>query len=324
VTAQGAVAGLLAKLGDSEAAAAAHALACEWASGLPEWRKRYLLTSEHRNIAAAAGNTPVRTSPSQTAPRVRVSPISLVSVSAPDQPARGRFSVFNPGGGRVRGTWKGVGEGARLMEGGVCFEAGKPMASVSVAAELGAWESRSWFASYIPVNGTAEATAHVAWVAEGENMSDDSTWEVRWDSSSSQSVVLDASGLRSNPFRHVTLFHELSRSAGLVEPVVPFRLKSPRLLRIEYYEPGSGHLLAVDANGNGDFTEAGDFHMGGGGSPAAAMVPTDQSGPGPAVEIHLLSVVGEALPPSPSEPLVLVAEVFRRGNWNKESENVLE
>lgn len=324
VTAQSALAGLHAKLGDAEAAAVARALAREWASNLPEWRKRYLLPSEPRTIATAAENTQVRNSPSEGAPRVRVSPISLVSVFEPDQPARGRFSVFNPGGGRVRGTWKGVGEGARLMDGGVCFEAGKPIASVAIPAELGAWESRIWFATYVPIKGGASATAQVSWVTEEENKGDDSTWEVRWNSSSNSSAVLDASGLRSNPFRHVTLFHELSRRAEVLGSAVPFRLKSPRPLRIEYYEPRSGNLLAVDANGNGNFTEAGDFHMGGGGSPASAMVPVDQSGPGLAVEIHLLSVVGEALPPSPSEPLVLVAEVFRRGSWSKESENVLE
>ena len=166
------------------------------------------------------------------------------------------------------------------------------------------------------------AQVRVAWQNTGQTAGPAATWDVRWDPAATGSMVLDASSLEANPFRYVSLFHELAVPAG-EDLGIPFRLRSPVPLRIEYYDSSSQHLLAIDANGNGDFTEPGDLHVRGPSGVAAAIVPVTPAAGNLTVEVHVFTVDGQALPSEPSS-LLLVAEVYRDGAWVKEAEDILK
>lgn len=84
--------------------------------------------------------------------------------------------------------------------------------------------------------------------------------------------MLDASRLEANPFRSVALFHELAIPDG-DQVGIAFRLRSSVPLRFEYLAADTHELVAIDANGNGDFNDAGDLHGCGPDGVTAAIYP---------------------------------------------------
>jgi hypothetical protein len=169
--------------------------------------------------------------------------------------------------------------------------------------------------------GSTAADVQVVWENAGGPAGTAALWDVRWDPAATASVVLDASSLEAGPFRSVPLFHELAVPAGETGGI-PFRLRSPVPLRFEYYESRSQQLLAIDANGNGDFTEAGDLHVRGPSAVAAAILPVPPGDKNLTVEVHIFAPDGNPLTPE-AATLVLKAEVYRGGKWVMEAENTL-
>jgi hypothetical protein len=160
----------------------------------------------------------------------------------------------------------------------------------------------------------------VSWVA-GDKAFPASTWSVRWAAEAKDSVVLDASLLEASPFRSVSLFHEIAVPLEEFE-AVPFRLRSPKELRFEYYDSRSGELLAIDANGNGKFSEAGDLHLQGLPGVEAALLPV-QAGRGPlGVEVRIFAPFGEPLLLK-TPGLRLESEIYRSGEWVTEADSIL-
>jgi hypothetical protein len=145
---------------------------------------------------------------------------------------------------------------------------------------------------------------------------------VEWSATATDRLLLDASGLAANPFRSVSLFHELSAPIGEASGI-PFRLRSPSALRLEYYDARSQELLAIDANGNGDFTDAGDYHAHSHSGVSAAIVPVSAVSKAVTVEVRIFAPGGVPLLPA-SSTLVLEAEVYRDGAWVKEAEDTLK
>ena len=135
-----------------------------------------------------------------------------------------------------------------------------------------------------------------------------------------EALLLDAGTLEANPFHSITFTHQLAVPDDGA-PGVAFRLRSPAPLRIEYYDSSSGRLLAIDANGNGDFSEEGDLHLSNPSGVAAAWIPFTL--PRTAVEIRIFALTREPLFPA-SKATVLSAEVHRDGIWTKAAEDVLD
>jgi len=70
--------------------------------------------------------------------------------------------------------------------------------------------------------------------------------------------VLNAARLGLSPFVGVPVLHYVGFPAQGVDSK-GFRLRSQRPVRIEYRDPATSDLLAVDDNGNGNFSDDGDF-----------------------------------------------------------------
>lgn len=174
----------------------------------------------------------------------------------------------------------------------------------------------------ISSNGTNTLSVQVAWQSENQPVGRASLWELRWGQTAASQVVLDASFLTSNPFRSLSLYHEIAilpQSGAFV----PCRIKSSMPLRLEYYESSSQKILAVDANGNGDFSDEGDMHLVNKDGLAAAMLPLPSGLKQTILEVKLFSIDGKA--PNPSgEEITLTTEVFRDKTWVTESVNKLQ
>lgn len=311
-----------ARLGDKEAAKAALKLAREHAKDLPDYQKRWLSPEAEQEILDDAPEPPAAAPMAAVdTPPLRVQPLAVSSIAVPGEPARTRFAVFNPAATGVRGAWKITGHGATNAGDAVRFVAGEPSKSLSLPRTIAAGGEAEILVSLDAVAGIAGSEVRIAWENAGKPAGDASLWDVSWDPAATGSVVLDASSLEAGPFRSVALFHELAVPAG-ESTGIAFRLRSPQPLRVEYYDSRSKGLVAIDANGNGDFTEPGDLHVRGPSGVAAAILPVPPGKGGLTVEVHLFAADGHPLPPG-SPALVLKAEVHRGGKWVMEAENTL-
>lgn len=312
----------LARLGEKEAAQAALKLAREQAKDLPDYQKRWLGPEAERRILDAAPEPPAAAPiAAPDTPPLRVQPLAVSSIAMPGEAARTRFAVFNPADNGVRGVWQITGPGAEAAGDAVRFVAGEPSKALRLARRIAAGGESELVVSLDAAAGIAASEVRIAWENAGQPAGEASLWDVRWDPAATGSVVLDASSLEAGPFRSVALFHELAVPAG-ESGGLAFRLRSPQPLRVEYYDSRSKGLVAIDANGNGDFTEPGDLHVRGPSGVAAAILPLPPGKGGLTVEVHLFAVDGHPLPPL-SSALVLEAEVHREGKWVVEAEDTL-
>lgn len=310
-------------LGERAAALAALDLAREHGKDLPDYKKRWLTPEAEREIlnpAPVRGTTPA-VPVATTQPLPAVHPLSVTSMVPPDKAARSRFSIFNTGGSRITGHWKAEGPGASVNAGVLFFDASKPVTTVRVPASVGAGEMAS-ISGRIAGASAGSVQATVVWENASEAAGPPATWMVKWDKASTDSVVMDASLLEANPFHSISFFHELAVPLG-DEQGIPFRLRSPLPLRVEYYDSSSSELVAIDANGNGDFTEPGDLYLRGPSGVAAAIFPAPLDGGDRTVQIRISNLDGDPIAPS-SDTLVLEAEVYRDGKWMKEAEDLLK
>ena len=202
---------------------------------------------------------------------------------------------------------------------GVGFSAGADKGTVSIPLSVSSGGSGE-ISLEMAAGRPSEAAVSISWRSRDGREAPASIWQVAWDATAKGRTVMDASGLEANPFKFVAIRHELSIPAGGTAGI-PFRLRSPVGLRFEYYDE-SGRLVGVDANGNGDFTESGDYHTGGAPGEWSAVFP-----PSPGKGRLTATVLAFAPDGKPlaflAEPLVIDVETYRDGAWIKESEDLL-
>lgn len=307
----------LGKLGEKSAAKSALELARQLAVDLPPYRCVLLQPDKEAEIVDPVGKIPsvVTTTPAQ----LQIQPLEVVSTVSPGNDARRRFVATNSGAIGVTSQWIVSGPGVLAgSSNDVHFTAGKPVTSVRLPLIV---RSGGEASLRVSISGADAMDFAKISVADAQNPEKIATWEVNWQAEPSSRIVLDASLLESNPFRSISLFHELAVPPG--ETVgIPLRLRSPVLLRLEYYDPTDQRLLAVDANGNGDFTDSGDYHSGSPTATACAVVPIHDASAQLAVEIRIFSITGEPLAITPT--MVLETEIYRNGGWVKEAESILK
>ncbi|QJE96841.1 hypothetical protein [Luteolibacter luteus] len=307
----------LAKLGEKDAARATFKLARELATNLPDYQKRWLKPEVEERVLNEAPTSPT---PIAGVPEVHLQPLEISSIALPGQSARTRFVAFNSSATGTAGKLVIEGPGATASGDEVQLQSGRPAAAVDLPRVLAGGGETQVRISIAAAPEVTEAVVKVRWETAGGTSTKASCWTVDWTPDAKRSVVLDASMLETNPFRSVSLFHEIALPEGSVS--IPFRLRSPVDLRLEYYDPRSGDLLAVDANGNGDFTEAGDLHIQGPDGIAAAILPILPGKDPQGIEVRIFACDGSPAP-MPSPALTLESEVYRGGEWVKEAESVL-
>jgi tetratricopeptide (TPR) repeat protein len=312
----------LAALGDEAASREAFQLARKIAAGLPAYQQTDYSPEQEKIALDGKPATPLPpTTGTQKTPALRVQPLEVVSIAAPGNAAGTRFTVFNPTAQSLAGNFVFTGPGP-AGDKAIHFTAGLPSAIFKKPLAIAAGSEARIEVAMAAGTEIDTAKIQVAWENAGQEPGPSATWEVTWNSAAQRSVVLDASMLESNPFRSVSLFHELAIPPG--ETIgIPFRLRSPIPLRFEYVDATTHELIAIDANGNGDFNETGDLYIRGPGSVSAAIYPISPNGKTLTAEVRVFSPDG--LPPiTVGKPLVLEAEIYQNGAWVKEAEDTLK
>lgn len=306
----------LATLGRIDEAKAALELARTLGANLPPYRRMLLEPDQEHTILHPA---PTATPAVTPLPPLQIQPLEVATTMPPGQPATTRFTVTNPAGNSVRGEWIFTGPEATASSASVRFTGGRPFTEVRIPQSVPGAGEATIETTFIPADGISAAKVAARFQPAAGAATTTASWEILWKADPGGRIILDASALQTNPFRSVSLFHEVAIPTGLAS--VPFRLRSPIPLRFEYYD-STGNLLAVDANGNGDFTETGDLHSQGPTGIASAIIPGRFDRPTSTLEICIFAPTGEPLAITPS--LVLESEVHRGGQWIKEAESILK
>ena len=315
-------ANILAQLGIESAAREAFQLAREIAKELPLYQQSNF-SAEQEKLALSEKQPPFSAEKSnpENVPTLRVQPLEVVGMAVPGATSHTRFAVFNPTAQPLRGHFLFTGPAATDGQ-TILFTAGQPVVTFQKNLTISGGNEVAIEVSLAPSAGVETAKVQVAWQNEGQPAGPISTWEVTWDPKARQQTVLDASWVEANPFRSVSLFHEIAVPPG--ETVgIPFHLRSPVALRFEYLDATTHELVAVDANGNGDFSEAGDLHPRGRGGVCAAIFPIAAGSKTLSAEVRISSPEGHPLA-SGGEPLVLEAEVYQNGVWIKQAEDTFQ
>lgn len=279
--------------------------------GLPEHR----LTPVSKKVIDSLFGNPITLANASTETPVifTIQPELTTTLAIPGDPATARFTLSNRSPSPATKNLIVTGPGARTRNGTLCFDPNQPGQQTELAVSINAGSEES---IEVETNGSANNSEFKATLQWQESDST-ATWIVNWDPNANNSVILDASRIKGDPFRSITFHHHVQLPVGMASAA--FRIVSPEPLRVEYYDNRSSHLIAIDANGNGDFSEEGDLHLRGVDGTAAAWITAET---GPSIELRIFGTNGNGAIPF-DKPLTLRAEVLREDGWTLEAENIL-
>jgi len=86
-----------------------------------------------------------------------------------------------------------------------------------------------------------------------------SYWEYAATLDGHRTAVIDAHAVKANPFYLVPIHHTLQRAVAEQQTVVDLVVCASMPVRLELYDAKTSELVYVDANGDGDFEDAGDL-----------------------------------------------------------------
>jgi tetratricopeptide (TPR) repeat protein len=203
---------------------------------------------------------PIDRSQPAEVPQVDLQPVEILSYVLPQERARARFTLSNPGTTPVTGRLRVA--SARLLrwdadQGLAEFEI-VPHAAPEAGVELTVSASDQVViflnAASLP-KGSDGLEPTLTWLsASGEKTS---RWQLGQDVPSSYAVI-NANALRLNPFYAVPIYHEIVSRQGAAT-TCNLRIKGSSACRIELFDPETGEMIAADANGNGSFRDPGDL-----------------------------------------------------------------
>lgn len=226
--------------------------------------QKELYAAKPETIAPAATKTASSSGTSISAEiPVEIQPGSSLSVALPGQSAHGRFYLTNPAATPQTGQVKIEGSIKQLKwqnEQWLTMQASPAFPAVLLTRplELQAGESCVIDITGLPSDNGTGGTVHCSWM-NGSILISESIWEYRSEKTSKRTAVIDAHELRSNPFYLVPINHTIQRKESRQAEAVDFTVSASSPMRIEAYNATTGKLLYVDANGDGDFKDAGDL-----------------------------------------------------------------
>jgi tetratricopeptide (TPR) repeat protein len=210
-------------------------------------------------VTVVGGSTPLA---------IDIQPRRSFSAALPAQPAYGRFYIHNP---------------STLTRHGELVLSG--------AIEDPQWDNREWLAvtasplfeavklshpltldagaTYVvdltglPREDGSGAEVKCEWVPDKGTDSATGTWTYQSVEKTAgtgiRTAVIDAHELQSNPYYLLPIHHMAQRLDTALEQSVDFTVAASQPTRIESYDAVTGKLLAIDANGDGDFLDSGDM-----------------------------------------------------------------
>jgi len=228
-------------------------------AGVPAWLVRWAEQYRLDQVPAAARSSALD-------PSADLQPLSIKSVALPGEPAHGRFTLSNYSDRTASGIL--------TVEGAVFQDKWDPGTSILQVTLQDAGGKASAQHPFIlqPLeeiviqaatpNGKP-ARLKLAWKGTGAVAAPPSIWEVAKEEDGSPEVsVTNANLARLNAFYSVRIYHTLLRRGGPADRPVNFRVSASGPVYVELWDTKKNSLLAVDATGNGLFTDAGDLLLG--------------------------------------------------------------
>ena len=249
-------------------------------------------------------------------------PRSLDTVSLPGTSGSGIFHLINHGSNTIPGILTLEGPGTR-------FAADHTPAEPSLGGDLNlpnhvikaplalAGGSVLTIPLTLPFHDQLSGEFTLTWTPDhGEAIS--SKWTINWGGQISESVILESANLATTSFIGLPLVHHVGFPENDASPQ-PIRLKSPTPLRIEYRDFASGNLLAVDANGDGDFTGQGEFAI------STTTQTTPEVKPLANTRLGLIEMWLYPLPQHPwNNSLKIQAELLHEKTWQVFATDILK
>ena len=199
---------------------------------------------------------------------IDIQPRRSISAALPAQPAYGRFYIHNPSTFTRRGELVLVG-----------------------SIEDPKWDNREWLAvnasplfehitlshplkldagaTYVvdltglPREDGSGAEIKCEWIPDKGADSATGTWTYQTVEKTAatgiRTAVIDAHEQQGNPYYLLPIHHMAQRLDTALEQSVDFTVAASQPTRIEAYDAVTGKLLAIDANGDGDFLDSGDL-----------------------------------------------------------------
>ncbi|MDF7799487.1 hypothetical protein P4C99_08425 [Pontiellaceae bacterium B1224] len=201
-------------------------------------------------------------------PAIDIQPRLSLSAALPEQAAYGRFYLHNaaaipqPGTIQLSGAldqpdWRN--EQWLTVNASPTFET--VQLSKDYILEAGASCIIDIFG--LPLENGEGAKVGCHWIPAGKSQAGVSgTWEYRTAETGKRTAVVDAHELQDNPYYLIPIHHMIQRTHADQQATVDFTVEASSSMRIETYDATSGELLAIDANGDGDFLDRGDQIVG--------------------------------------------------------------
>lgn len=198
--------------------------------------------------------------------QIRLNPTAITTVAVTGESAEAVFYLLNPDSKAAKGLITLTGPGARAIDEskehlGFALSDGASPSSVAVPLTLDGGDFITIRLRMKPAEKPEAAgfsQIQISWSDAGERRVAVSAWRYSWDEAALNASVLEAAEGDLNPFIGMPVQHSVHVPEHEARPV-PFRVRASSPLRIEYVDIRTGGLLAVDNNGNGDLTDAGDI-----------------------------------------------------------------
>jgi len=216
---------------------------------------------------ATAGNQPDAESAGPNRPAVDIQPRLSFSASLQGQAAYGRFYVYNPSFSLQKGTLCLTGPIDQVQwqnEHWLTVSASPVFERVELTRSI---ELETGTACIIDITGLPledgrGAEVQCQWIPEEQLPAVTGAWSYHAAEIEKRTAVIDAHELQDNPFYLIPIHHMIQRVDATHEQIVNYAVEASSPMRIESYDAATGRLLAIDANGDGDFLDGGDLIIG--------------------------------------------------------------
>ncbi len=236
----------------------------------PQQEENQPQTAPAENSPAEDRSTPRHGGLSASTPSVDIQPRSSLSAALPGRPAYGRFYLHNPAAVSQQGTLQLTGaidQPEWRNQQWFTVSASPMFESVQLEKTLNLEPGASCIIDILglPLENGDDAEVSCQWVPTGQEQAGATgTWKYESADNGKRTAVIDAHELLDNPFYLIPIHHMLQRIDSDTEETIDFTVEASAPMRIEAYDALSGELLAIDANGDGDFMDRGDQIVGDG------------------------------------------------------------
>ena len=196
---------------------------------------------------------------------VDIQPRTSVSAALPGQEAYGRFYLTNPSTTLVAGRMQLHGplaDGTWLDDHWMTISASPSFAESVVEHDILMPAGGTYVIDItgLPSEDGTGTEIRCIWTPTGRtNGKVTASWIFEANQTGKRTAVIDAHELNDNPYYLIPIRHMIQRRDNQRRQSVDFSIEASALTRIEAYDARTGRLLAIDADGDGDFLGRGDL-----------------------------------------------------------------